>query len=118
MLSIRRLTTCFRTTAGTATAVDEVSLDVQSGQVLGIEGESGCGKTVLSLSILRLLPIPPAFFRQGQVFFQGRNLLTLSCQELRRCFRDGTASIWFVPEKLQGEGGGLQLGSRLRPRCG
>lgn len=97
ILSIRRLTACFRTTAGTATAVDEVSLDLQPGQVLGIVGESGCGKTVLSLSILRLLPIPPAFFRQGQVFFEGRNLLTLSSQELRRIRGDRISIIFQEP---------------------
>lgn len=97
LLSICRLTTCFRTTAGTVTAVDGVSLDVQPGQVLGIVGESGCGKTVLSLSILRLLPVPPAFFRRGQVFFEGRNLLTLNSQELRRIRGDRISMIFQEP---------------------
>jgi oligopeptide/dipeptide ABC transporter ATP-binding protein len=83
LLAIQSLRTCFQTPAGIARAVDGVSLNVHESQVLGIVGESGCGKSVLSLSILRLLPMPPAFFDGGAIFFRGRNLLDLSMEELR-----------------------------------
>ncbi|SHE97729.1 oligopeptide transport system ATP-binding protein [Desulfacinum infernum DSM 9756] len=83
LLTIQSLRTCFQTPAGIARAVDGVSLNVHEGQVLGIVGESGCGKSVLSLSILRLLPMPPAFFDGGAIVFRGRNLLDLSLEELR-----------------------------------
>ena len=75
LLQVRDLHTHFRTPAGTAKAVDGVSLHVQTGEVLGVVGESGCGKSVLALSVLRLLPMPPAVFAGGEIIFRGRNLL-------------------------------------------
>ncbi|MEX2217201.1 MAG: ABC transporter ATP-binding protein [Phycisphaerales bacterium] len=65
MLSVRNLTTCFRTDAGTVTAVDDVSFDLAAGETLGIVGESGCGKTVTSKSIMRLLPERTGFIKEG-----------------------------------------------------
>ncbi len=97
LLSVHQLTTCFRTKTGTATAVDGVSLDIRPGQVLGIVGESGCGKTVLSLSVLRLLPMPPAFFRGGQIFFEERDLLAMSSEEMRRIRGDRISMIFQEP---------------------
>jgi len=70
--------------SGTARAVDGVSFDVLPGEALGIVGESGCGKTVMSLSILRLVAEPPGHILPGSlVEFEGRNLLTLAPRELR-----------------------------------
>jgi oligopeptide/dipeptide ABC transporter ATP-binding protein len=83
LLEVRDLHTHFQTPLGIARAVDGVSLSVEKGQVLGVVGESGCGKSVLALSILRLLPCPPAFFASGEIFFRGRNILGLSDSELR-----------------------------------
>lgn len=83
LLQVRDLHTHFRTPAGTARAVDGVSLSVETGEVLGIVGESGCGKSVLALSILRLLPMPPAVFAGGEIIFRGRNLLDLPEWEIR-----------------------------------
>ena len=65
LLQINNLCTYFKTPLGIAKAVDGISLEVGEGEVLGIVGESGCGKSVLSLSILQLLPMPPAFFAGG-----------------------------------------------------
>jgi peptide/nickel transport system ATP-binding protein len=65
ILSVQNLTTCFRTDRGTVRAVDEVSFDVFPGEVLGIVGESGCGKTVTSKSVMRLLPERTSFFAPG-----------------------------------------------------
>ena len=75
LLSIRGLKIHFRTPQGTGVAVDGVSLDVAAGEVVGLVGESGCGKSVLALSILRLLPVPPALFAGGEIRFEGRDLL-------------------------------------------
>lgn len=83
LLQVRDLHTHFRTPAGTAKAVDGVSLHVQTGEVLGVVGESGCGKSVLALSVLRLLPMPPAVFAGGEIIFRGRNLLDLPEWEIR-----------------------------------
>jgi oligopeptide/dipeptide ABC transporter ATP-binding protein len=83
LLQINNLQTFFRTPQGVAKAVDGVSLQVDEGEVLGIVGESGCGKSVLALSILRLLAMPPAFFGGGEIRFQGKDLLTSSPEEIR-----------------------------------
>ena len=83
LLQINNLQTFFRTPQGVARAVDGVSLQVGEGEVLGIVGESGCGKSVLALSILRLLPMPPAFFGGGEIRFQDKDLLAFSSDEIR-----------------------------------
>ena len=82
-LKINSLKTCFKTPAGIVKAVDGVSLKVNENEVLGIVGESGCGKSVLALSILRLLPMPPAFFAGGEIQFKGHNLLNISDKDIR-----------------------------------
>jgi oligopeptide/dipeptide ABC transporter ATP-binding protein len=82
LLRINNLQTFFRTRRGAARAVDGVSIDVDEGEVLGIVGESGCGKSVLALSILRLLPSPPAFFAGGEILFMGKDLLASSPEEI------------------------------------
>ena len=82
LLSVRDLRTQFFTREGVVHAVDGVSFDVHKGRTLGIVGESGCGKTVTALSIIRLLPTPPARIVGGQVLFQGRDLTTLPEREL------------------------------------
>ncbi len=84
ILEIRSLKTHFKTPHGIARAVDGVSLEVHEGRVLGIVGESGCGKSVLALSLLRLLPSPPSFFAGGEVRFLGEDLLRISDEAIRR----------------------------------
>jgi len=82
LLEIENLATAFPTEAGMARAVDDVTLSVDKGQVLGIVGESGCGKSITSLSILRLIP-PPGKIVGGQIRLDGQNLLDLSEAQMR-----------------------------------
>ncbi|MFZ0242275.1 MAG: ABC transporter ATP-binding protein [Desulfobacterales bacterium] len=97
LLDIHNLRTHFQTPHGTVRAVDDVSLTVAAGEVMGIVGESGCGKSVLSLSILRLLPMPPAFFAGGQILFDGRDLLEASAEEVRRIRGNRISMIFQEP---------------------
>jgi peptide/nickel transport system ATP-binding protein/oligopeptide transport system ATP-binding protein len=82
LLSIEGLRTVFRTQNGEVAAVDGVSLSVAKGATLGIVGESGCGKSMLSLSVMRLVP-QPGRTAAGRVMFDGRDLLGLSAGEMR-----------------------------------
>ncbi|MBN1363933.1 MAG: ABC transporter ATP-binding protein [Syntrophaceae bacterium] len=82
LLEIRDLMTVFDTTRGRIKAVDGVSLDINSGETLGIVGESGCGKTMLSLSIMRLIPGNGKIIH-GEILFSGIDLLKLSEEEMR-----------------------------------
>jgi oligopeptide/dipeptide ABC transporter ATP-binding protein len=93
LLSIRDLRVWFRVYEGVAAAVDGVDLEVGRGETLGLVGESGCGKSVTAMSILRLLPSPPAQI-QGIVQFQGVNLLELTAEEIRK-IRGGSISMIF-----------------------
>jgi peptide/nickel transport system ATP-binding protein len=97
ILEIRGLRTCFRTRRGTFPAVDGVDLELRAGETLGVVGESGCGKTVTALSILRLLPEPPAYIEAGEIRFEGRDLLQLSQEELRRVRGRKIAMIFQEP---------------------
>jgi len=82
LLEIKELTTVFDTNRGRIKAVDNVSLSLQQGETLGVVGESGCGKTMLALSIMRLLPSNGSIIK-GAVKFQGQDLLNLSAEEMR-----------------------------------
>ncbi|HEU5360750.1 MAG TPA: ABC transporter ATP-binding protein [Candidatus Deferrimicrobiaceae bacterium] len=77
LLSVRDLIVSFRTETGSVRALHGVSFSLAPGETLGLVGESGCGKTVTALSILKLLPSPPAVIDGGGVFFRGRDLLPL-----------------------------------------
>ena len=83
VLAIRDLSVVFDTAAGPAQVLDEVSIDLKRGEVLGLVGESGCGKTVTSMSVLRLLPTPPGHIVSGAIHYGGRDLLRISERELR-----------------------------------
>ena len=100
LLRLRDLKTYFVTDrgGGTAQAVDGVSFDLYPGETLGIVGESGCGKTVTSLSILRLIPEPPGHILPGSLIeFDGRNLLTLPPAELRAIRGNQIAMVFQEP---------------------
>ena len=84
LLQIRGLKTHFFTESGVAKAVDGVDLDVRQGEVLGLVGESGSGKSVTALSVLRLIPDPPGRIVGGDIWFQGRDLLALDWEDIRR----------------------------------
>ena len=83
LLQIENLKTHFYTHFGVAKAVDELDLCLDPGQILGIVGESGCGKSVTALSILRLIKNPPGKIVGGQVVFEGRDLLQIPLPEMR-----------------------------------
>jgi oligopeptide transport system ATP-binding protein len=84
LLSVRDLRTYFETDDGTVKAVDGVSFELERGKTLGIVGESGSGKSVTNLSILRLIPSPPGRIVSGEVIFDGRNLLAITDEEVRK----------------------------------
>ncbi len=82
VLSIRNLRTEFQTPMGPIAAVDGVSFDLTQGETLCVVGESGCGKSVTALSVLRLIPNPPGRIAGGRILFGGRDLLALSEPEM------------------------------------
>jgi peptide/nickel transport system ATP-binding protein/oligopeptide transport system ATP-binding protein len=83
LLEIKNLSTHFNTDLGVIKAVDRVDLAIDEGDTLGVVGESGCGKTVLALSIMRLIPSPPGKIVSGSVFFKGVDLLKIDSAEMR-----------------------------------
>ncbi len=83
LLSVRDLRVAFRTDAGTVRALFGVSFSLTPGETVGLVGESGCGKTVTALSVMKLLPSPPAILESGQVLLRGRDLVPLSPDEMR-----------------------------------
>ena len=83
ILEIKNLRTYFETRKGTVRAVDGVDLSINKGDTLGIVGESGCGKTVLALSIMRLIPVPPGRIISGSILFDDVDLLRLDDEEIR-----------------------------------
>lgn len=94
LLDVEALRTEFRLPQGTVHAVDEVSLSLEEEETLAVVGESGSGKSALALSILRLHPQPPCVYAGGSIFFDGRDLLTLSEQRMRRV-RGGQIAMIF-----------------------
>ena len=84
LLQVKNLTTRFYTDEGVVHAVNGISYDMEAGETLGVVGESGCGKTVHALSIMRLIPSPPGKIDAGEVIFDdGRDLLKLSSGDMR-----------------------------------
>ena len=83
LLEVRHLSTQFATGAGIVRAVDDVSWDVKPGETVALVGESGCGKSVSALSIMRLVAAPAGRITAGQIIFKGRDLLTLPEHEMR-----------------------------------
>jgi ABC-type dipeptide/oligopeptide/nickel transport system ATPase component len=83
LLQIHDLVVEFETEEGRIRAVDGVSLAIDKGETLGVVGESGCGKSVTALSIMRLIAKPVGNIRQGQIMFEGKDLLTISPKEMR-----------------------------------
>ena len=86
VLEIENLQTHFFTPGGVVRAVDGVSYSVKAGETLGVVGESGCGKSVTALSVLRLITAPPGRIVGGAIRFEGRDLLRQSEQEMEKMF--------------------------------
>ena len=97
LLSLRHLVTAFDTDEGYLRAVDDVSFDVHPAKTLGIVGESGCGKSVTALSILRLVPTPPGFIERGEALFGGRDLFELPEAQMRNIRGNDISMIFQEP---------------------
>jgi oligopeptide/dipeptide ABC transporter ATP-binding protein len=97
ILQIKNLRTYFHTTEGVSRAVDGVDLELEAGETLGLVGESGCGKTVTALSILRLIPEPPGKILSGEILFQGVDLLKLPPEQMRRIRGNEISMIFQEP---------------------
>jgi oligopeptide transport system ATP-binding protein len=97
LLEVNNLKTYFYTQDGVVQAVNGISYTVDEGETLGIVGESGCGKSVSVLSIMRLIPQPPGKIMEGQVLFEGRDLLQISAEEIRQVRGNKIAMIFQDP---------------------
>jgi peptide/nickel transport system ATP-binding protein len=97
LLRVRELVTSFRTEQGVLRAVDEVSFEVPEGSTLGIVGESGCGKSVTALSILRLIPFPQGAIERGSIELRGKDLLALSEREMQDVRGNAISMIFQEP---------------------
>jgi oligopeptide transport system ATP-binding protein len=97
LLEVRHLKTHFFTPEGVVKAVDGVSYTLEEGETLGLVGESGCGKSVSALSIMRLVPDPPGKTVGGEVIFDGRDLLKLSTSEIRHVRGKQIAMVYQEP---------------------
>lgn len=97
VLEVKDLQTTFFTDSGEIPAVDHVDFFVREGEVLGIVGESGCGKSVTSLSVMGLVPSPPGEITGGEILFQGNDLLKKSEKEMRHIRGNDIAMIFQEP---------------------
>src|SRR5947207_2321579 len=97
LLDVRDLHTQFSTSGGVVRAVDGVSWDVQEGETVALVGESGCGKSVSALSVMRLVAAPAGRIVGGQILFKGRDLLALTEEEMRRVRGREIAMIFQEP---------------------
>jgi len=97
LLEIRSLSTYFYTDEGVVKAVENVSFDIYPGEVLGIVGESGCGKSVTSLSILKLIPDPPGKIVHGEILFEGKDLVRLEEKEMEKVRGNEISMIFQEP---------------------
>ncbi|MBU62599.1 MAG: peptide ABC transporter ATP-binding protein, partial [Opitutae bacterium] len=97
LLEIRDLSVSFEVDEGEVQALDGVSLEVTQGQTLGLVGESGCGKSVTALSVMRLLPKPMGKILSGRISFEGKDLLKLSPEEIREVRGNEVGMIFQEP---------------------
>ncbi|MBM3300160.1 MAG: ABC transporter ATP-binding protein, partial [Deltaproteobacteria bacterium] len=97
LLKIRGLKTVFASHDGTAAAVDGLDLELSRGETLGLVGESGCGKSVTALSIMRLVPSPQGRIESGEILLDSVDLLRLSPAEMRRVRGNDVSMIFQEP---------------------
>ncbi|TMA90902.1 MAG: ABC transporter ATP-binding protein [Deltaproteobacteria bacterium] len=97
LLQVKDLQTSFFTPEGEVRAIDGVSFEIGEGKTLGLVGESGCGKSVTSLSIMRLIPSPPGKIVGGEIFYRGRDLLRLNNEAMRRIRGNEISMIFQEP---------------------
>lgn len=97
LLEVKNLKTYFYTDDGVAKAVDDVSFSLDKGETLGLVGESGCGKSVSALSIMRLIPDPPGKIAGGEIYFKGKNILSFSEKEMQEIRGNDIGMIFQEP---------------------
>jgi peptide/nickel transport system ATP-binding protein len=97
LLDVKNIKIQFNTEEGLFNAVNGISFSVQKGETIGIVGESGCGKSITSLSIMRLIPSPPGKIIEGEINYKGRDLLKLSDKEMRKIRGNDIAMIFQEP---------------------
>jgi oligopeptide/dipeptide ABC transporter ATP-binding protein len=97
LLSVEDLKVVFDTSQGEARAVDGISFEVRKGETVGIVGESGCGKSVTALSLMRLVPTPPGRVTGGRIMFERRDILEMSTDEVREIRGNEIAMIFQEP---------------------
>ena len=97
LLEVKDLKTYFFTDDGVVKAVDGITYDVDEGETIGLVGESGCGKSVSALSLLRLIPNPPGKVVGGEIWFEGENLLKVDEDEIRHVRGNRIAMIFQEP---------------------
>lgn len=97
LLEMKDLVLDFHTESGVVKAIDHVSYQVYAGETLGIVGESGCGKSVSSMAILRLIACPPGKYVNGEILFEGQDLLKLSDAEIRKIRGNNISMIFQEP---------------------
>ena len=97
LLQVKDLKTYFFTDEGVLKAVDGISYEIEEGETLGLVGESGCGKSVSALSILRLIPTPPGKIVDGEVIFEGQDLLQVDESEIRSVRGNRIAMVFQEP---------------------
>jgi oligopeptide/dipeptide ABC transporter ATP-binding protein len=97
LLAVERLSVSFRTEHGPARVVDDLSFEVGAGRIVGLVGESGCGKSVSARAIMRLLPMPPARIEGGRVLLDGQDLLALDETAMRRVRGDRIGMVFQEP---------------------
>lgn len=97
LVEFRNLKTYFYTDAGVVKAVDDISFTIREGETVGVVGESGCGKSITALSLMRLIPSPPGKIVGGQILFEGKDLLSLRDAEMRMIRGNEIAMIFQEP---------------------
>ncbi|MCB2300535.1 ABC transporter ATP-binding protein [Clostridium tagluense] len=97
LVEIKNLKTYFYTEDGTVKAVDDVSFNIRKGEIIGVVGESGCGKSVTAMSIMRLIPSPPGKIIGGEILFEDKNILELKDDEMRAIRGNDIAVIFQEP---------------------
>ena len=97
LVQIKNLKTYFYTEDGIVKAVDDVSFNIKEGEIIGVVGESGCGKSVTAMSIMKLIPSPPGKIVGGEILFEDKKILELSDEEMRRIRGNDIAVIFQEP---------------------